>query len=1162
MRFIGGTDSRTWLMKLTYTDPATATPVVVPFWQIGTEQGLLNNPVQRQEIDLMPGERIDVLVDFSAVPAGTRIMMQNLGPDTPWPGYFEYQAGAVAPSVDIPEIMAFNVVPLTAPSTVLPPSAATNLRPLTTPVPPLGSVPTINNTRVVSLMEITDGFGRTMPTIDARGFKPVGIPVTEIVKLNETEQWDIVNTTVDAHPMHLHQVAFKIINRQLIDPLGFIAPTDNIVSQVFTPASYTVAAGSLPILPDAWDDGWKDTVASPPGYVTRVWAKFDIPGEYVWHCHILSHEEHDMMRNFIVTDAAFAAPAPASITAPATSATGAYTISWVGTAIAGVTYELQEATDSAFATAVTVQNSTVPSFTAAKTLNNNYYYRVRALPPAASGFTTGLWKTATKPVKVQLPLAITVTVLPAAAVNTAFTSTTINPVNGVTPYSFTATGLPAGLTIDPATGIISGTPTPATIVTGISATYPITITITDSAVPAVPQSAAFSLVVNQSLPAAPTLLTGTTFGSTQINLTWVDNANNETGFTLQRATNATFTKALTTFAALPANTMSYSDLTVLAGTTYYYRVASTNALGSSTFAVSPLVKPAVLAITTKTLAAASVNLAYTATLAATGGAAPYIWSATGLPASMTINPTTGVISGIPTPADIPAGALSATFTVTITVQDSFVPAAVATTLVPINLVINQVLPAAPTLGTAAAFGTTQVNLAWVDNANNEAGYTVQRATDNLFTLGLTTIALPANTTTYSDTTVVAGSKYFYRIASNNIVGTSKYFVAVPKPVTTQALIAVATAVLPASTVNKAYTTTLKATGGLAPYTWSATGLPAGLTIAPTTGIISGIPAPANVPTGVPVTFPVSITVQDSFITAQSITVVINLVVNQVLPVAPTLMTAALVGTTQINLAWVDNSNNETGFTVQRATDAAFTLGLVTVAVPANTTVYADTTALPGTSYYYRVASTNGLGTSAYAVALPKPIKTLAPLAITAVVLKNATVNTAYTVTLKATGGLAPYTWSATGLPAGLTIAPTTGIISGIPTLSPTLLTATYPVTVTVTDGVSVPAVSALSLIVNQAKPAVPALLTAVAALPTQVNLSWTASSTNVSSYTLQRSTVATFTAAKTVTTVLPAGSTLYSDTTAVTKTIYYYRINATNAAGVSAYTAAVTVTTP
>jgi spore coat protein A len=504
MRFIGGTDSRTWVMKLTYTDAAGIVQSV-PFWQIGTEQGLLNNPLQRNVIDLMPGERVDVLVDFKGIPAGTRVMMQNLGGDAPWPGYFDYLAGLVVPSVDIPNIMAFNVGTLTAPDTITPPSASTNLRPLLNPVPPNGALPPVTpapTPRVVSLMEITDVYGRTMPTIDSRGFKPAGVPVTEIIKLNDTEQWDIVNTTVDAHPMHLHQVAFKVINRQLIDPKGFVPPTDNILTQVFTPPTYTVAKGSLPIVTDPWDDGWKDTVATPPGYVTRVWAKFDIPGEYVWHCHILSHEEHDMMRNFIVTNAAFSAPTPASITVSPVTGTGLYTVNWVGTAIAGVTYELQEATDSAFATAATVQNTVAPSFTpAAAKPAGTYYYQVRSIPPVASGFTTSTWRTAANPVEII-----------------------------ATPTALAAIGV--------------------------------------------------------RIPAVKNKL-----DTANVNLTWADNSATETGFTLERSTDKKFAAGtvITSF-PLGANVTSFTDTTVMTGTTYSYRIKATSAFGSSAYSLPVTLK--------------------------------------------------------------------------------------------------------------------------------------------------------------------------------------------------------------------------------------------------------------------------------------------------------------------------------------------------------------------------------------------------------------------------------------------------------------------------------------------------------------------------------------------------------------------------------------------
>ncbi len=297
MRFIGGTDSRTWIMKLV----SRATGTVVPFWQIGTEQGLLEKPVRRETMDLMSGERLDVLVDLTGIAAGTKIVMQNIGPDAPYAGPDMLLDPAYAPSVDIPEIMEFNVVPLVGTDAILAPSATTVLRAPIVQLVPTPGVPI----RVVSLVEETDRLGRTMPSIDGRGYLDLGIPPTEIVRLNDIEEWDIVNSTVDAHPMHLHLVAFQVINRQAFDPQSFVPAGNDIPAGIYTPPQYQNAPGSEPIPPAAWEAGWKDTIDCPPGMVTRVRAKFDIASDrYVWHCHILSHEEHDMMRPLVVYDPA------------------------------------------------------------------------------------------------------------------------------------------------------------------------------------------------------------------------------------------------------------------------------------------------------------------------------------------------------------------------------------------------------------------------------------------------------------------------------------------------------------------------------------------------------------------------------------------------------------------------------------------------------------------------------------------------------------------------------------------------------------------------------------------------------------------------------------------------------------------------------------------
>jgi hypothetical protein len=251
-------------------------------------------------MDLMPGERLDVLVDLTGNAPGTKIVMQNIGPDSPYGG----PAAGDPPSVDIPEIMEFNVITL-ASTNSLAPSAAMNLRPVSGAVVPL--VPTPGTAvRKIALEEIVDQYGRTMPTIDQRGFMQMGVPATEIVRLNDTEQWDLINNTVDAHPMHLHLVQFQVVSRQTFT--SFVSAVTDTVNGIFGQPSYAPTGYATTATSDAqgvepWEAGWKDTIDCPPGLVTTIKAKFDIAGDkYVYHCHILSHEEHDMMRPLAVVD--------------------------------------------------------------------------------------------------------------------------------------------------------------------------------------------------------------------------------------------------------------------------------------------------------------------------------------------------------------------------------------------------------------------------------------------------------------------------------------------------------------------------------------------------------------------------------------------------------------------------------------------------------------------------------------------------------------------------------------------------------------------------------------------------------------------------------------------------------------------------------------------
>jgi FtsP/CotA-like multicopper oxidase with cupredoxin domain len=109
-------------------------------------------------------------------------------------------------------------------------------------------------------------------------------PVTENPAVGATEVWEYYNATADAHPMHIHEVTFQVVNRQ------------NIVVQ--EDATVQVDANSAPTPPEAWENGWKDTVVAYPGQVTRLRLRFAQGGQFVWHCHIVEHEDNEMMRPY------------------------------------------------------------------------------------------------------------------------------------------------------------------------------------------------------------------------------------------------------------------------------------------------------------------------------------------------------------------------------------------------------------------------------------------------------------------------------------------------------------------------------------------------------------------------------------------------------------------------------------------------------------------------------------------------------------------------------------------------------------------------------------------------------------------------------------------------------------------------------------------------
>ena len=228
------------------------------FHQIGTDQGLLPAPVQLGLVSLAPGERADLIVDFSGE-GGNNIVLKN----------------------DVFPVMQFRVARNgKRDDRALPQS----LR----PVPRIAEAAAVK-TRMLSLVEVDDPVQRPMTMLLNNAHWDM--PVTENPVLDSTEIWEFVNTTDDAHPIHLHLVRFQILDRRSFD-IGTYWSTGTL--------KYKGPA----VAPEPGEAGWKDTVRADPGMVTRIIVRFEgFTGRYVWHCHILEHEDNEMMRPFDVVSA-------------------------------------------------------------------------------------------------------------------------------------------------------------------------------------------------------------------------------------------------------------------------------------------------------------------------------------------------------------------------------------------------------------------------------------------------------------------------------------------------------------------------------------------------------------------------------------------------------------------------------------------------------------------------------------------------------------------------------------------------------------------------------------------------------------------------------------------------------------------------------------------
>jgi len=252
LRILNASNSGFYFLSLTRENGAT---VGEPFWQIGSDQGLLTEPVSLQQVFLAPGERADVIVDFARY-AGQNLVLRSQAAVAM---QFRVSAGKVSDTSRLP--------------------------------PELRRVERIKEesasvTRELFLGDRQDRLGKShMMMLNGQHW---GNPVTEQPLLNSTEIWSFINLTDDTHPIHLHLVRFQILDRRPFDMQVYLLTKKLVWTGPATP-------------PEANETGWKDTVRAMPTLVTRIIVKFEgYTGRYVWHCHVLEHEDNEMMRPYDV----------------------------------------------------------------------------------------------------------------------------------------------------------------------------------------------------------------------------------------------------------------------------------------------------------------------------------------------------------------------------------------------------------------------------------------------------------------------------------------------------------------------------------------------------------------------------------------------------------------------------------------------------------------------------------------------------------------------------------------------------------------------------------------------------------------------------------------------------------------------------------------------
>jgi len=472
---------------------------------------------------------------------------------------------------------------------------------------------------------------------------------------------------------------------------------------------------------------------------------------------------------------------------------------------------------------------------------------------------------------------------------------------------------------------------------------------------------AMTMVAGISLPTAPSGLVATSAASDSISLSWLDNSNNETGFRIERGT--TSTGPFTQIATTSTGVTTYSDTGLTASTTYYFRVRANNSAGDSAF--SSVATATTLTTTTRPVAPSSL-----AATAASSSSISLSWvdnsnNETGFRIERATGSTGGSFTQI---ATVGAGvvafsdtgrAASTTYRYRVRANNSagdsaFSNVAIATTP-------STAPPAAPSGLAATPAASDSISLSWLDNSNNETVFRIERGTgsnggsfDQITTVGAGVVA-------YSDTGLDPSTTYRYRIRANNSAGNSAFSnVATATTLSTTTLPEAPSSLVATSTSSTSISLSWvdnsnnetgfrieRGTTSTGPFTELA-------------ATSEGVTAYSNKDLTASTTYYYRVRANNS----AGDSAVSNVANATTLPAAPSSLVAMSAASDSISLSWLDNSDNETVFRIERGTTSTGPFTQITT-TSAGVTTYSDTGLTASTTYHYRVRANNSAGDSDY-----------------------------------------------------------------------------------------------------------------------------------------------------------------------------------------------------